>query len=75
MHAAAIRNTAGNDSGTAWSTAWLTVKGKERHSFSGDPVEVGGSYAAAITATIYAEIAPSDVVANDIRRIHPWKLR
>jgi hypothetical protein len=39
------------------------------------PVEVGGSYAAAITAAIYAEIAPSDVVANDIRRIHPWKLR
>jgi hypothetical protein len=65
MHAAAIRNAAGDDSGTAWSAAWLTVKGKERHSFSGEPVEVRGSYAAAITAAIDSEIAPSDVITND----------
>ena len=65
MHAAAIRNAAGDDSGTAWSAAGLTVKGEERHSFSGEAVEVRGSDAAAFAAAIDAEIAPSDVITND----------
>jgi hypothetical protein len=64
-HAAAIRNPASHDSGTAWSAARLTVKGKERHSLGGHPVEVRRGYAAALAAAINTKVTPSDVIAND----------
>src|SRR6516165_1409070 len=63
-HAAAVGDPAGHDRSAARSAAWLTIEGKEGHSFGGDAVEVGCRNATAFAAAVDSQITPAYVITD-----------